>query len=69
MNSIRLQIQIIISVSFSFFRLLELASNSVENLIEIQEFFDIIAAMSENPIGRDIVWNFYRHTYRDLLAR
>ena len=51
------------------FRLLEAAADTDANLIETQEFFDLMTSVSQNPIGRDIVWNFYRHNYEDLLTR
>ncbi|CAF4414400.1 unnamed protein product, partial [Rotaria magnacalcarata] len=37
--------------------------------IEGQEYFDIIIAISQNPNGRDLAWNFYRHNYMMLLDR
>ena len=51
------------------FRLLEAATDTDADLIETQEFFDLMTSVSQNPIGRDIVWNFYRHNYEDLLTR
>ena len=51
------------------FRLLEIASNTDSKLIKTQEFFDLINSMSQNPNGRDVVWNFYRENYEILLAR
>ncbi|UJR37821.1 hypothetical protein I4U23_030511 [Adineta vaga] len=48
--------------------ILEQAFDLDANLIETQEFFDLIITISQNPNGRDIIWNFYRHNYRDLLA-
>ncbi|CAF0756114.1 unnamed protein product [Adineta steineri] len=49
--------------------LLETAFDAEADIIDTQEFFDLIISMSQNPIGRDIVWNFYRHNYRTLLQR
>lgn len=51
------------------FRLLEAAADTDADLIETQEFFDLMSSVSQNPIGRDIVWNFYRHNYEVLLDR
>ena len=50
-------------------RILEAAADNGANLIETQEFFDLMISVSQNPIGRDIAWNFYRHNYEELLAR
>ncbi|CAF1062451.1 unnamed protein product [Adineta ricciae] len=49
-------------------KILEQGFDTKSNVIETQEFFDLIITISQNPVGRDIVWNFYRHNYRDLLA-
>ncbi|CAF0931516.1 unnamed protein product [Rotaria sordida] len=49
--------------------LLESAADINSDLIETQEFFDLIISISQNPNGRDIVWNFYRHNYLNLLHR
>lgn len=51
------------------FSLLEEASDFYTDLIEGQEYFDILVSMSQNPIGRDVVWNFYRHNYELLVDR
>lgn len=51
------------------FRLLEMASNTDSKLIKSQEFFDVMTSMSQNPNGRDVVWNFYRQNYQSLLDR
>ena len=51
-----------------FSSLLENAMDTDANLIRAQEFVDLIASISENPIGRDVVWNFYRHSYDDLIS-
>lgn len=56
------------SIDFDF-SLLERSATDKSNSIEVQEFFDIIVATSQNPVGRDIVWNFYRHFYPSLLTR
>jgi hypothetical protein len=48
---------------------LENAFDLNARLIETQEFFDLIISISQNPNGRDVVWNFYRQNYEDLLAR
>ncbi|CAM4813065.1 unnamed protein product [Rotaria magnacalcarata] len=49
--------------------LLETASDFDADTIEGQEYFDIIIAISQNPNGRDLAWNFYRHNYMMLLDR
>jgi hypothetical protein len=51
------------------FRLLENAFGTNAELIETQEFFDLIISISQNPNGRDVVWNFYRQNYDSLLAK
>ncbi|CAF1272210.1 unnamed protein product [Rotaria sp. Silwood1] len=49
--------------------LLEIAADINSDLIETQEFFDLLISTSQNPNGRDVVWNFYRHNYPALLYR
>lgn len=46
-----------------------MASDMDADIIEVQELFDLIAAISQNPNGRDVVWNFYRHNYERLIDR
>jgi len=48
---------------------MEYAFGTNGNLIETQEFFDLVISISQNPNGRDVVWNFYRQNYEDLLAK
>ncbi|CAF3111207.1 unnamed protein product [Rotaria sp. Silwood2] len=49
--------------------LLEIAADINSDVIETQEFFDLVISISQNPNGRDVVWNFYRHNYLALLYR
>jgi hypothetical protein len=48
---------------------LETAWDPNAKLVHTQEFFDLITSISQNPNGRDVVWNFYRHNYASFLSR
>ena len=38
-------------------------------IIKRQDFFTVLNAVSRNPSGRDLAWNFYRENWNVLVAK
>ncbi|CAF0843285.1 unnamed protein product [Didymodactylos carnosus] len=49
--------------------LLEDGLDFTNSLIETQDFISIMEFIAKNPVGRYIVWNFYRHNYEEFISR
>ena len=48
-------------------RLLEDGIKGEPHTIKRQDFFSMIAYMSRSPVGRDVVWTFYKENYQRLV--
>ncbi|CAF1112484.1 unnamed protein product [Adineta ricciae] len=48
-------------------RLLEDGIKGEPHTIKRQDFFSMITYMSRNPVGRDVVWTFYKENYQRLV--
>jgi hypothetical protein len=45
----------------------ELSKNS--SVIRFQDFFTVLNAISRNPSGRNLAWNFYRENWNFLVNK
>lgn len=49
------------------FYLGELTKNN--SIIRLQDFFTVLTAISRNPSGRNLAWNFYRENWKFLVDK
>jgi len=57
-------------IFFLYFNKLYINKSLIDNIDEINsyELFDLLKYISKQPIGREIIWNFFRTSYSDLVA-
>ncbi len=57
-------------IFFLYLNKLYINKSLIDNKNEINsyELFDLLKYISKQPIGREIIWNFFRTSYSDLVA-
>lgn len=50
-----------------FLRLLNEGLVGGSNTIKRQDYFAMIGYISHHPVGREIVWTFYKNNYQKLI--